>query len=175
MGYDTGMWFDGWSDIARVLLVGGAAYVTLLLVLRMSGKRTLAKLNAFDLVVTVALGSTLATILLSEDVSWSEGAAALGGLALLQYVVAFTSARRPRARDAITSRPTLLAREGQLLLPALREQRVAEAEVRQALRVAGTADLSSVAAVVLETDGSISVITGDGVGDGWGLQDVPEP
>ena len=79
------MWFDGWSDILRVALVGGAAYLTLLVVLRVSGKRTLAKLNAFDLVVTVALGSTLATILLSKDVSWSEGAVALGGLALLQF------------------------------------------------------------------------------------------
>ena len=121
------------------------------------------------------MGSTLATILLSKDVSWSEGATALGGLALLQYVVALTSARRPRAREAITSRPTLLAREGELLHGAMKDQRVAEAEVRQALRVAGTADLSSVAAVVLETDGSISVITGDAVGDGWALQDVPAP
>jgi uncharacterized membrane protein YcaP (DUF421 family) len=41
--------------------------------LRVSGKRTLAKMNAFDLVVTVALGSTLATILLSADVSLAEG------------------------------------------------------------------------------------------------------
>lgn len=67
------MWLDSWSDLGRILAVGASAYVSLVLVLRFSGKRTLAELNAFDLVVTVALGSTLATILLSSDVSWSEG------------------------------------------------------------------------------------------------------
>ena len=82
------MWFDSWSDLVRVAVIGASAYVTVVVVLRLSGKRTLAKLNAFDLVVTVALGSTLATILLSSDVSWAEGALALAMLALLQSLVA---------------------------------------------------------------------------------------
>ena len=54
-----GMLFQGWAGIGRTLLVGTLAYATLVLFLRISGKRTLSKLNAFDLVVTVALGSTL--------------------------------------------------------------------------------------------------------------------
>ena len=49
------MWFDSWYELGRVLAVGASAYLTVVLVLRLSGKRTLAKLNAFDLVVTVAL------------------------------------------------------------------------------------------------------------------------
>ena len=67
------MWFDSWRDLVSVVLVGIAACASIVLVLRGIGKRTLAQLNAFDLVVTVALGSVLATILLSPDVSWSEG------------------------------------------------------------------------------------------------------
>src|SRR5699024_3842680 len=101
------MWFDTWSDILRVLAVGAAAYVTLVVVLRLTGKRTLAKLNAFDLIVTVALGSTLATILLNADVSWSEGLAAFAVLAVLQLVVTWTQTRAPRSRTVITARPTL--------------------------------------------------------------------
>lgn len=89
------MWFDSWSDLGRVLAVGTSAYLTVVLVLRSSGKRTLAKLNAFDLVVTVALGSTLATILLNSDVSWAEGALALVVLALLQFLVAWLIVRKP--------------------------------------------------------------------------------
>lgn len=168
------MWFDGWSDIVRVALVGSAAYLTLLVVLRISGKRTLAKLNAFDLVVTVALGSTLATILLSKEVSWSEGAVALGGLALLQFLVAAIATRFPRTRTLVTTRPTALVRDGRLIAEALREQRVAPAEIRQALRTSGTADLSDVAAVVLETDGTLSVITRDRAGDRWAFDDVSD-
>ena len=56
------MLFDSWAGLGRTLLVGPLAYVALVLLLRISGKRTLTKLNAFDLVVTVALGSTLATV-----------------------------------------------------------------------------------------------------------------
>ena len=60
------MLFDSWAGLGRVVLIGTLAYGALVLLLRISGKRTLSKLNAFDLVVTVALGSTLATVLLSN-------------------------------------------------------------------------------------------------------------
>jgi uncharacterized membrane protein YcaP (DUF421 family) len=70
------MIFDGWGSIARTAIVGVLAYAALVVLLRISGKRTLAKMNAFDLVVTVALGSTLATILLSKEVSLASGVAA---------------------------------------------------------------------------------------------------
>jgi hypothetical protein len=53
-GENGGMWFDSWADVGRILAVGAAAYVTLVVVLRVSGKRTLTKLNDFDFVVTVA-------------------------------------------------------------------------------------------------------------------------
>ncbi len=168
------MWFQGWSDIGRVLVVGTASYAVLVAVLRLSGKRTLAKLNAFDFVVTVALGSTLATILLNSSVSWAEGTVALLVLALLQFLVAFTSSRLPSTRKAVTAEPTLLVRDGSLLSAAMREQRIAAAEVRQALRSSGTASLDDVAAVVLETDGTLSVVPRDRSGDRWALEDVPE-
>ncbi|MGY1747670.1 MULTISPECIES: DUF421 domain-containing protein [unclassified Modestobacter] len=167
------MWFDSWSDLGRVLAVGTSAYVTVILVLRLSGKRTLAKLNAFDLVVTVALGSVLATILLSSDVAWAEGAVALGLLASLQLVVAWVTSRRPQLRDAVTAHPALLLYRGQLQPDVLREQRMSEAEVRQAVRASGQGDLSKIAAVVLESDGTVSVVPESALGDGSALAQVP--
>ena len=169
------MWFDSWSGVASVLAVGSASYVALVLILRISGKRTLSKLNAFDLVVTVALGSTLATIILSTSVSWAEGVAALALLVGLQMVVALAASRAPSVRDLLTAHPTVLARDGVLDTETLRRERIAVAEVRQALRGSGCGDLGQVAAVVLETDGSISVITQDKRGDGWSLVDVRVP
>jgi uncharacterized membrane protein YcaP (DUF421 family) len=166
------MWFSPWSDLARILLVGAAAYVTLIVILRTSGKRTLAKLNAFDLVVTVALGSTLATIFLDKNVTWSQGGVALATLALLQFVVAALTTRFG-GRAAVTSSPTLLVQRGQVLRPALRVQRVTEAEVWQAIRSSGVGDLAMVAAAVLETDGTISVITEQRAGSRSALRDVP--
>ncbi|MCA9113241.1 MAG: hypothetical protein KDA52_25030, partial [Planctomycetaceae bacterium] len=63
------MLFSGWDSLVRTLVVGVLAYVALVILLRISGKRTLSKLNAFDLVVTVALGSTLATVLLNRNIA----------------------------------------------------------------------------------------------------------
>ncbi|GFM16648.1 MULTISPECIES: DUF421 domain-containing protein [Mycobacteriaceae] len=163
------MWFDDWSDIVRVLVVGTAAYVGLVAVLRVSGKRTLAKLNAFDLVVTVAFGSTLATILLSSDVSYAEGVTALVLLAVLQFVAAMISSRLRLGRAVITARPTLLLRDGAVLDEALLEQRISADEIRQVVRASGAGSLAAIAAVVLETDGTLSVISADRLGDGSAL------
>lgn len=168
------MWFETWSEIWRILLIGPAAYVALVVVLRTSGKRTLAKLNAFDLVVTVALGSTLATIFLSADVSWAEGVVALAVLAVLQFVVAGVTSRFPGSRSVLTSGPSLVLVDGRMRTEVLRRQRLTEAEVRQAVRAAGVGDLAEVAAVVLESDGSLSVITADRRGDASALADLPD-
>ncbi|MGB5952313.1 MAG: DUF421 domain-containing protein, partial [Ornithinimicrobium sp.] len=75
------MLHDDISDLYRVLATTLFAYVWLVFVLRFSGKRTLAQLNAFYFIVTVALGSVLASVLLSEPVAWSEGALAMALLA----------------------------------------------------------------------------------------------
>ncbi|WP_337061009.1 DUF421 domain-containing protein [Kineococcus sp. G2] len=167
------MWFDSWSDLWRVVAVGACAYATVVLVLRLSGKRTLAKLNAFDLVVTVALGSTLATILLSSDVSWSEGAVALALLAGLQFAVAWATSRLPRGRSVVTARPTLLLSHGVVDEHAMRQQRITHADLRQAVRASGSGDLENVAAVVLEGDGTLSVVPSSQFGSGSALADVP--
>ncbi len=166
------MWLDSWLDLGRVVLVGAAAYVLLVVVLRVSGKRTLSQLNAFDFVVTVALGSTLATILLSSDVSLVEGLTALALLVGLQFVVASVSAQWPRTRAALTSRPVLLLAGGAVRHEALRRNRLTESELRQAVRSQGIGDLSQVGAVVLETNGTLSVISASQYGDGSSLEDV---
>lgn len=163
------MWFDSWSDLGRVVAVGATAYVALVVVLRLAGKRTLAKLNAFDLVVTVALGSTLATILLSADVSWAEGVTAFALLAALQLAVSWTTSRAPSGRAAVTAHPTVIVRDGVLDEHAMRAQRLTVGEVRQALRSSGVGGLDLVSRVVLESDGTLSVIQSSSVGDGWAL------
>ena len=152
------MFFDSWAGLGRTLIVGVLAYASLVLLLRVSGKRTLSKMNAFDLVVTVALGSTLATILLSKDVSLTEGLLAFALLCGLQYLVAFLSVRSARWRELVKSEPALLLRRGDYLRQAMKRERVSEDEIRSAIRAAGHAGVDSIEAVVLETDGTFSVI-----------------
>ena len=152
------LFFSGWESLLRTLIVGALAYVVLVTFLRVSGKRTLAKMNAFDLVVTVALGSTLATVLLSKDVALAEGALAFALLIALQFAVTWTSVRLRWVRRLVTGEPQLLLHRGQYLPDALRRARVTEDEILAAIRAAGVASPAQVEAVVLETDGSFSVI-----------------
>ena len=162
------------TALLRTALIGVLAYVLLVAFLRASGKRTLSKMNAFDLVVTVALGSTLASILLDARVSLAQGALALALLVLLQFVITWSSVRVGWIRRVVTGEPGLLLRDGRMLPAAMRRARVTEAELRAAVRAAGAGDLAAVSAVVLETDGSFSVIRGDR-GDGSALGDVRGP
>lgn len=152
------MFFDSWSGLVRVLVVGTLAYAGLVLLLRVSGKRTLAKMNAFDLVVTVALGSTLATITLTEDVALFEGMLAFVTLVALQFIVAWLSVRSATVRNLVKSEPALLARRGELLHGAMRRERVTVDEIRAAVREEGLPSLDVAEAVILETDGSFSVV-----------------
>ena len=78
--------FDGWSGVVRILIIAPAAYAALVLILRLSGKRTLSKLNAFDLIVTIAIGSTLASIITTKTLALVEGLTALLLLVLMQLV-----------------------------------------------------------------------------------------
>jgi len=152
------MFFAGFEGIWRTLVIGLCAYVALVGVLRITGKRTLSKMNAFDLVVTVALGSTLATVLLSQDVALAEGVTAFLLLAGAQFAVTWTSLRSDRVRRWVKAEPRALLRNGCLLPDALKAERVTPDEIDAAIRGAGYGNSADIALVMLETDGSMSVI-----------------
>ncbi|MFH5836269.1 DUF421 domain-containing protein [Proteiniclasticum sp. C24MP] len=146
------------SDIQMKLLVGELSCFLLILFLRISGKRSLSKMNAFDLIITVALGSTFATVMLDNSIALMEGMAALGLLISMQYVVTYTAVRSKRMRKLIKSDPTLLYYEGEFLEQNMKKERILEDEIRQHVRNAGYGSYEEVSAVVLETDGTLSVM-----------------
>lgn len=158
--------FSGWSGPGRVLAGGVLAYVALVFVLRISGKRTLAKMNAFDLVVTVALGSALSSTLLSRTIPVTDGAVAFALLAALQFGTAWAGIRSRRFRRLVKSDPTLLVRNGVLLNDVMRRERVDRDDILAAIRSKGISAVGDVRAVVLETDGSFSVLRRDGGREG---------
>ncbi|MEZ5234439.1 MAG: hypothetical protein R2749_17285 [Acidimicrobiales bacterium] len=151
------MFFDGWSDLLAVLVKAPLAYAWVVVVLRISGKRTLSKLNAFDLIVTVAFGSVLASALLDTTVSLAEAALAVVLLAGGQFVVAWATVRSERFSRAVRAEPEALVVHGRAARCAAPGAGLGGP--RASLRNAGITDLDRAAMVVLETDGSISVLT----------------
>lgn len=166
------MWTSTLDALLRILVTAACGYVGLVILLRVSGKRTLSKWNAFDFVVTIALGSLLATLVLSDRTSIAEGLLALAALVVLQLVVSFLSVRIPWFDRAVKAKPALLLYRGEVLHEALRRERVSEAELYGALRGYGLASLEEAEAVVLETDGSFTVLEHPARGDHPTLKDV---
>ena len=152
------MFFNTWSDLLRIVAVGAPAYVALLILLRLSGKRTLSKLNAFDLVITVAFGSCLASALLDRSLTLAEIVTAFALLVVLQFVITWTSVRWSAVDRLVKAEPALLYHRGAYVRDAMKRERVTESEIGAAVREQGHADVGQVDAVILETDGSISVV-----------------
>lgn len=152
------IFFDSWESIIRTLVITVLAYVLLIFLLRTAGKRTLSKMNAFDFIVTIALGSTLATVLLNKDVALADGVLAFFLLIALQYLISYAAVRSQRIANLVKSTPVMLVYKGRMLKEAMRKERVNEDEIHAILREKGFSSLNDIGAVVLETDGSLTVI-----------------
>lgn len=150
--------FNSWDALQHTLIVGTLGYIATIFLLRISGKRTLSKWNSFDFVVTIAFGSILASLMVSKDTSLAQGALAIGMLVLFQFIITWISVRSNIFQGWIKAEPTLLLFQGELQQNAMRNQRVSKGEVLAALRTNGLAALEEAEAVILETDGSFSVI-----------------
>jgi uncharacterized membrane protein YcaP (DUF421 family) len=150
--------FAGWAVLGRTLLVTVVGFLSLLLLLRLSGKRTLSKMNVFDFIVVVALGSILADVIMNPTISLADALVAFAALMGLQTLFSVATRRSKRLERLINGRPTLLVHRGRILTDALRRERVSEEELRSALRAAGAGRVEDVDAVVLETHGEFSTL-----------------
>lgn len=152
------IFFESWESLLRAVIIGVLSYISLILMLRIAGSRTLSQLNAFDLIVTVALGSTLSTIILNKDITLSDGLVSLAMLITLQFAVSRISLRARSIQRVIKTEPRVLLYKGQYIKDALEECRISKEEVIQMIRSEGIGTLDDVEAVVLESNGRFSVI-----------------
>lgn len=152
------MFFSNMETIWRTIIASVLTYTFLIAILRITGKRTLSKLNVFDFIITVALGSTVASIIISKDVDLTQGALALTLLAFLQFAITWLSTRFPSTQSIFRAKPILMFYKGSFCYPAMKKMRVTENEILQAIREQGLGSTEHVGAVVLETNGSFSVI-----------------
>ncbi len=126
--------------------------------LRLVGNRTLSQLNAFDLIVTVALGSTLATAILTKNVPLADGLLGFAMLIGLQWTISKLSIRYRTFKNLIKTEPKLLYFKGKYLKKALKQCGITKGEILQVVRATGAGRLEDADAVVLETNGKFSVV-----------------
>ena len=152
------MFFQGWTAIGRVFVLGILAYIALVAFLRLSGKRTLSMMDPFDFVITTALGSTLAQTILTKEVTLLDGIASFIVLIGLQLVVTWAGLHSRIVRRLVKPHPKLLFFRGEFLKEVMNHEHVHEVEVLAAVRSYGLSSLDEVEAVVLEANSDFSVI-----------------
>ena len=140
--------FKSWASLGKTLLLAVLIYPLLIVVLRAGGKRTLSKMNAFDFIVAVAIGSLLASTILSTA-SLAEGVGAISALVAFQTLITWLSVRSDRFEALVKSQPTLVFHDGQYIERAMRSQRVTREEIRNAIRTSSSASVEDTAAVDL--------------------------
>lgn len=151
------IFFKDWGGIKDIVLCSLIAFFTLFILIRISGKRTLAKLNAFDFIVTVTLGSTLSSMILAK-VTLTEGAVALIIIIILQYTLAWLAASGTLLEKVINSKPSLVYYEGKYIKDEMKREGITKEEILAEIRKYRLERMDDVKAVVLELNGEFSVI-----------------
>ncbi|RAZ68406.1 DUF421 domain-containing protein [Planococcus maitriensis] len=150
--------FDGWKSVLRIAIMSLLAYPFLILLLRSSGKRSLTNVNIFDFIITVTYGATLGSIITSDKVSFADGAVVLFMLTLLQYIVSKLSVNSKGFTQMIKASPSFIYRNGEFDEKSIQKHRIRKDDLRGKVRQQGLSSFEQVEAIVLEGDGSLSII-----------------
>jgi uncharacterized membrane protein YcaP (DUF421 family) len=163
---DVKFLWDGWEPLARILVVGSLGFVWLVLLLRVTGPRNMAKMTPFDFVITVTLGSAFGRVLTAQEVAVADAIVAFALLVALQWLFATMRRRSPRFLRLVDTGPTLLYHAGGVIEDALRRHRMTHSDLHSAARENGMGSLGDVEAIVLQADGTFAVIPASAMGDG---------
>lgn len=115
-------------------------------------------MNAFDLVVTIALGSILASVAVSPDIPLVNGITAILMFIMIQYVLTWLSVRVTAVKSLITSTPSLIFYKGDFLHQAMKKERITVEEIYSAARQKGLSTLEGIEMIVLEATGDFAII-----------------
>jgi uncharacterized membrane protein YcaP (DUF421 family) len=140
----------------EIVIRAAVMFAFLWLVTRAVGKRELAQLSAFELVLLVTMGDLVQQGITQEDYSVSGGVLTIGTFALLSVALSYISWRFPRSRPVLEGQPVVVVRGGETQEKVLAYERMPVSELMEAARKEGIRDIADIDLAVLENDGSIS-------------------
>ncbi len=152
--------------IFRGCVLAALAIVWVVILVRVNGLRSFSKMTSFDFVMTVAMGSLVASA--SQSTTWItflQSLASMAALFVVQFSAAFARKSSKKLKRIMQNEPIILMRDGMIFDNALAQTRVSKDDLIAKLREANVCDFSSVHAVILETTGDISVLHGGSFSD----------
>lgn len=168
-------WFEASATSLIAIAVSAIGiYIAIILFTRLAGKRSFSKMSSFDFAMTIAIGSIIASSILSSSVSLLQGVFGLAVIYLLQSGVAFLR-RYNWFQEGVDNSPLLLMDGENILYKNLKKAQVTESDLRSKLREANVIELSEIRAVIFEATGDISVLhsaDADKNLESWLLKDV---
>lgn len=152
------VFFDNIDKLGRIVLTTVMVYVLIVLVTKVSGKRSTSQLNNFDWIVTVMIGSLGASTILLKDIPFVEGVSSILVLYLLQFLVTKYASISPQFSSFILSEPRIVFYQGQFLPDAMRAERLTRQEIECAMRSEGVHRFDDIEAIVFESDAKLTII-----------------
>lgn len=141
------------------VLRAAAIYLVLILIFRISGKRSLAQITTFDFVLLLVIGEATQQALLGNDFSLTNATIVIVTLVAIDLGLSILQQRYPRLDPVLEDVPLLLVEHGKVIPERLRKSRISESEILQAARTTqGLARMEQVKYAVLERTGEISII-----------------
>ena len=154
----TPMWFNSWHAIEHSAAVAITGFIAILAIVRISGNRTLSRMNAFDFIVTVSLGSILGRSIVTPSVSLLQMVVGASVLVTMQAIVAAVGVRSHDFYTLATPPPKTLYEGGSFRVDVMRRAGVGVEEMEAAVRETGLHEIAEVDRIVLETQGQLSVV-----------------
>lgn len=156
--------FESWSTMAIVFFSVLLIFSIIIVITRISGLRTFAKMSSFDFASTIAIGSILASVIMNTGQSIGRGTIALGTIIAFQTLFAYVKRKSERLSKILTNKPTLIMDGEKILYENLAKTNVSEDDLIAKLRESNVRHFGEVLAVVLESTGDVSVIhSGDNI------------
>jgi uncharacterized membrane protein YcaP (DUF421 family) len=146
------------TSLAEKVVRPIAVYIFLVLILRLGGRRELAQMNAFDLVVLLTLSNAVQNAIIGDDNSLIGGMIGGATLVLLNLGVVRFLYRHPRLNRQLEGEPVLLLKDGRPIHANLEQQQITEEELLAAIHRQGVTKFEDCAEVILETSGTITVL-----------------
>ncbi|WP_179376325.1 DUF421 domain-containing protein [Winogradskyella wichelsiae] len=149
------------QDILWLILSVLGIFTIIIVITRVFGLRTFAKMSSFDFASTIAVGSVLASIILNTDYSLLKGGIVLTTIIAFQTLFSFLVRKNKFMKQLFTNKPQIIMWNGKILYKQLKSCNVGESDLIAKLREANVHDFNEVKAVVFESTGDVSVIHND--------------
>jgi uncharacterized membrane protein YcaP (DUF421 family) len=150
--------FDGWEPVYRILLVGSTGFFAMVFLAQISSRRTLAKMNQYDFIMTVAWGASFGRVLTAREVSIVEALTAFSLLVALQFILSFFQKHSSSFSKIITADPLLLFYQGEFMNERMARENITKENLEAAIRLKGFSSFDEVGCIVMENNGRFSVI-----------------